>query len=177
MPELFTFVADPRVSADNNAAERSLCPPVVNRKISGGTRSEQGSEEHLGISVRHLAFARTQPLPRPKLHPLSTPTCHTLNCYVYIDGDAGTTGLQIVQRLSGHRDIDLITSEPCLRRDVSTRTRRLNEADVVILCLPDGAALEAVRLISNDRVRIIDMSSAHRVAEGWVYGMPEYGGT
>ncbi len=93
---------------------------------------------------------------------------------VYIDGDSGTTGLQIVQRLGQREDIELLTQGAERRRDVAARTELLNEADVVILCLPDETAVEAVTLVKNERVRIIDASTAHRVAPGWVYGMPEY---
>ena len=79
----FTFVAEPRASADNNAAERSLRPTVVSRKISGGTRSPEGSNTKSvpGFPVRHLALARPQPLPSPELHPLPIPTCPSLNSY------------------------------------------------------------------------------------------------
>ena len=80
LPELFTFIAEPRASADNNAAERSLRPPVVSRKISGGTRERKRDQEHPGFSVRHLAPARTQPLPCPQFHPLPI-TCSSLNSY------------------------------------------------------------------------------------------------
>ena len=93
---------------------------------------------------------------------------------VFIDGRAGTTGLQIVRRLRGRADIDLVVLPDDRRRDVSERTEQLNAADVVILCLPDEAAVEAVGLVTNEQARIIDTSTAHRVAAGWVYGMPEY---
>lgn len=93
---------------------------------------------------------------------------------VYIDGDSGTTGLQIVQRLGRREDIKLLSLGAERRRDVAARTELLNEADVVILCLPDETAVEAVTFVNNERVRIIDASTAHRVAPGWVYGMPEY---
>ena len=84
LPELFTFAADPRMSADNNAAERSLRPTVVSRKISGGTRSPAGSGTKgvlASFLVRDLAPARPQPLPCPELHPLPTPTRPSLNSY------------------------------------------------------------------------------------------------
>ena len=77
---------------------------------------------------------------------------------VYIDGDSGTTGLQIVQRLSQRQDIDLLSLGADKRRDVPARIERLNEADVVILCLPDEAAVEAVTFVKNKHVRIIDSS-------------------
>ena len=85
LPELFTFVAEPLASADNNAAERSLRPPVVSRKISGGTRSGQGSETKsiLASLFGHLAFGRAQSLPCSKFHPLPIPTRSTLNSYLF----------------------------------------------------------------------------------------------
>jgi N-acetyl-gamma-glutamyl-phosphate reductase len=92
---------------------------------------------------------------------------------VFIDGEAGTTGLQIRERLEGRRDIELISIDPAKRKDANERKRLLNGADAVILCLPDDAAREAVSLIENDAVKVIDASTAHRVAPGWAYGFPE----
>ncbi|MEQ9488135.1 MAG: N-acetyl-gamma-glutamyl-phosphate reductase [Alphaproteobacteria bacterium] len=93
---------------------------------------------------------------------------------IFIDGEAGTTGLQIRDRLSGHAGIDLIRLGDADRKDVSKRRQALNDADVSILCLPDDAAREAVSLIDADgSARVIDASTAHRVADGWTYGMPE----
>jgi N-acetyl-gamma-glutamyl-phosphate reductase len=92
---------------------------------------------------------------------------------VFIDGEAGTTGLQIRERLSGRRDLELLAIAPEHRKDSSARAEVLNAADLVILCLPDGAARESVSLIRNVRTRVIDASTAHRVAEGWTYGFPE----
>jgi N-acetyl-gamma-glutamyl-phosphate reductase len=92
---------------------------------------------------------------------------------VFIDGEAGTTGLQIRERLEGRRDLELLTIDPALRKDAGARAEALNAAEVAILCLPDDAAREAVALISNDRTRVIDASTAHRTAEGWTYGFPE----
>lgn len=94
---------------------------------------------------------------------------------VFIDGEAGTTGLQIRQRLMGRKDIELIRLEDARRKDDASRSTALNEADVAILCLPDEAAKSAVALIRNDRTRVIDASTAHRTAPGWVYGFPELG--
>ncbi|HEY2481592.1 MAG TPA: N-acetyl-gamma-glutamyl-phosphate reductase [Caulobacteraceae bacterium] len=90
-----------------------------------------------------------------------------------MDGEAGTTGLQIRQRLAERADIALMSISPERRKDESARRERLNAADVVILCLPDEAARQAVGLIANPAVRVIDASSAHRTAPGWVYGFPE----
>ena len=92
---------------------------------------------------------------------------------VFIDGEAGTTGLQIRERLVGRRDLDLVSIDPARRKDAGARSEMLNDADAVILCLPDEAAREAVALITNPDVRVIDASSAHRTADGWVYGFAE----
>jgi N-acetyl-gamma-glutamyl-phosphate reductase len=93
---------------------------------------------------------------------------------VFIDGEAGTTGLQILQRLSGRRDLELLHLGDAERKDVQRRAEMLNSADVSILCLPDEAAIEAVSLVENPEARVIDASVAHRTAEGWTYGFPEY---
>src|SRR5688572_28342290 len=92
---------------------------------------------------------------------------------VFIDGEAGTTGLQIRQRLDGRADIELLSIDPARRKDPAARAEKLNSADMVLLCLPDEAAKEAVGLISNNAVNVIDASTAHRTADGWVYGFPE----
>ena len=92
---------------------------------------------------------------------------------VFIDGAAGTTGLEIRERLAHRPELTLVTLDEGRRKDAGARTEALNGADVVILCLPDDAAREAVALISNPKVRVIDPSTAHRVAEGWVFGFPE----
>jgi N-acetyl-gamma-glutamyl-phosphate reductase len=92
---------------------------------------------------------------------------------VFIDGAAGTTGLEIRERLSGRRDLEIVQLSDAERKDTRARKEALNESDLVILCLPDEAAKDAVGLIENNAVRVIDASSAHRVAPGWVYGFPE----
>ena len=95
---------------------------------------------------------------------------------VFIDGSAGTTGLKIVERLSSRKDIELITLSEELRKDLSARKDALNSCDVAFLCLPDNAAIEAVSLIENPNVKVIDTSTAHRVNEAWAYGFPELSG-
>jgi N-acetyl-gamma-glutamyl-phosphate reductase len=93
---------------------------------------------------------------------------------VFIDGEVGTTGLQIYARLSDRDDIDLIRIDPDLRKDAKERSRCINTADVAILCLPDEASKEAAQMVENEsNVKLLDASSAHRTAEGWVYGFPE----
>ena len=92
---------------------------------------------------------------------------------VYIDGNEGTTGLELQRRLERHQCVGLLQIDPALRKDVSERRRLINSADVVFLCLPDAAAVEAVSLVESGTVRVIDASTAHRVAPGWAYGFPE----
>lgn len=92
---------------------------------------------------------------------------------IFIDGESGTTGLQIYSRLNQRDDIELVSIEASKRRDASERAKLINAVDVVILCLPDDAAREAVSLVSSTTVKILDASSAHRTANGWVYGFPE----
>ena len=92
---------------------------------------------------------------------------------VFIDGEAGTTGLQIRERLEARRDIELVSIDPAKRKDADERKRLLNSVDAVILCLPDDAAREAVSLIENDTVKVIDASTAYRVAPDWTYGFAE----
>ena len=95
---------------------------------------------------------------------------------VFIDGEAGTTGLQIRARLEGRADVELVSLPPERRKDPAARAEALNAADAVVLCLPDEPAREAVSLIRNERTRVIDASTAHRTADGWTYGFPELPG-
>lgn len=97
---------------------------------------------------------------------------------VFIDGAVGTTGLEIAERLSGRDEFSLIVLDDARRKDRDARAEALNAADFAILCLPDDAAREAVALIdAGSATRVIDASTAHRVAPGWVYGFPEVSGT
>lgn len=91
---------------------------------------------------------------------------------IFIDGSEGTTGLRIHERFAGRDDIELLTISGELRKDKEERARLINQSDVTFLCLPD-AAKESVGLVENDRVRIIDTSTAHRTDAGWAYGFPE----
>ena len=94
---------------------------------------------------------------------------------IFIDGRNGTTGLRIDERISG-RDFELITLPENMRKDPSARKDAINNADVVFLCLPDDEAVNAVGMVENDNTIIIDTSTAHRVADGWVYGFAEMKG-
>lgn len=92
---------------------------------------------------------------------------------VFIDGDQGTTGLQVRQWLAGRNDLRLLQLPPEQRKSAAHRAEALNDCDIALLCLPDDAAREAVALVRRPGVRVIDASSAHRTAAGWVYGLPE----
>jgi N-acetyl-gamma-glutamyl-phosphate reductase len=92
---------------------------------------------------------------------------------VFIDGQHGTTGLKINERLNTRQDIELIEISEENRKDPKVKEKLLNEVDIVFLCLPDNAARESVSLIKNNSVCVIDGSTAHRVTAGWVYGLPE----
>lgn len=92
---------------------------------------------------------------------------------IYIDGKDGTTGLQIYDRLAGREDLELLLIDEDKRKDTAERQKLMNAADIVFLCLPDAAAIEAVELVTNPETCIIDASTAHRTAPGWDYGFPE----
>ena len=95
---------------------------------------------------------------------------------VFIDGSAGTTGLRIAERLSQRKDIELIRLSEENRKDKKARKEAIRQADIVFLCLPDAAAIEAVELAEGSCAKIIDTSTAHRVNDGWTYGFPELKG-
>ena len=92
---------------------------------------------------------------------------------IFIDGKAGTTGLRIYERLESRKDIEIILLSDDERKDPAARKRALNECDIAFLCLPDDAARESVSMIENDKVVVIDTSTAHRTLDGWCYGFPE----
>lgn len=92
---------------------------------------------------------------------------------VYIDGSAGTTGLRIRERLAARPDIELLSVPEELRKDPTARAQQMNVSDITFLCLPDAAAVEAVELVTNPKVRVLDTSTAHRTHPGWCYGFPE----
>ncbi|MBQ8505964.1 MAG: N-acetyl-gamma-glutamyl-phosphate reductase [Clostridia bacterium] len=92
---------------------------------------------------------------------------------IFIDGSNGTTGLRIFQRLSQRSDLKIISLPEETRKDPAARKEAINSCDVALLCLPDAAAIEAVSMIENDQVRVLDTSTAHRTDPGWAYGFPE----
>ncbi|WP_409523922.1 N-acetyl-gamma-glutamyl-phosphate reductase [Nitrincola sp. MINF-07-Sa-05] len=92
---------------------------------------------------------------------------------VFIDGETGTTGLQVRQRLQNHPNIDILSIAPADKRDPEVKRRLMQAADVSVLCLPDDAAKESAKLAAEAGCRVLDASSAHRTANGWVYGLPE----
>ncbi len=92
---------------------------------------------------------------------------------VFIDGSEGTTGLRIHERFEKRTDVEILQISSELRKDIKERKRFINESDITFLCLPDAAAEESVSLVENDKVRIIDTSTAHRTQPGWAYGFPE----
>jgi len=92
---------------------------------------------------------------------------------IYIDGQAGTTALRIRDWLAGRDDLEVVTLPEALRKDHAARKKALHDANVVLLCLPDDVSREAANWLANSPVRILDTSTAHRVTDGWVYGLPE----
>ncbi len=92
---------------------------------------------------------------------------------IFIDGKEGTTGLRIFERLSNRDDVEIMTLPEELRKDTAARKAALNSCDIAFLCLPDAAAIEAVSLIDNPEVKVIDASTAHRTLPDWAYGFPE----
>lgn len=92
---------------------------------------------------------------------------------IFIDGSEGTTGLRIHERFAEREDIEILPISSELRKDLRERKRLINSADVVFLCLPDAAARESAGLVEDERVKVIDTSTAHRTQDGWAYGFPE----
>ncbi len=92
---------------------------------------------------------------------------------IFIDGEAGTTGLQIRDRLAKRADLEVVSIDPARRKDADARAELLNSVDAVVLCLPDDAAKEAVGMITSNRVKVVDASTAHRIAPDWTYGFAE----
>lgn len=92
---------------------------------------------------------------------------------IFIDGEAGTTGMKLAERVRSSGDFELLTLSSSERKNVSVRTDALNSCDIAVLCLPDDAARQAVSLVSNPEVKLLDASVAHRVSQGWCYGLPE----
>lgn len=92
---------------------------------------------------------------------------------IFIDGKEGTTGLRIFERLANREDVEIMTLSEELRKDTAARKQALNSCDIAFLCLPDAAAIEAVSLIDNPDVKVIDASTAHRTLPDWAYGFPE----
>jgi N-acetyl-gamma-glutamyl-phosphate reductase len=96
---------------------------------------------------------------------------------IFIDGEAGTTGLQIRDRLERRTDVEVLSIDPARRKDPDARAELLNAADAVVLCLPDDASREAVGMIASNTVKVVDASTAYRTAPGWTYGFPEMSAT
>ena len=96
---------------------------------------------------------------------------------IFIDGAEGTTGLKIKERFQDRNDIEILKIDSELRKDENEIRKFINASDITFLCLPDAAAIEAVKLVDNPDTVIIDTSTAHRTAEGWTYGFPELNGS
>ena len=92
---------------------------------------------------------------------------------IFIDGEAGTTGLQIRERLARHDGVEVVSIDPARRKDAKARAELLNGVDAVVLCLPDEAAREAVAMVTSNSVKVVDASTAHRIAPDWAYGFAE----
>lgn len=92
---------------------------------------------------------------------------------IYIDGQEGTTGLKILERFENRNDIEILKIQEDKRKDLNERKKLINSSDYTFLCLPDAASIEAVSLVENDNVKIIDASTAHRTNPDWAYGFPE----
>jgi len=148
--------------------------------VTFGTRREPSSEEPARASHRRATMAtravtastRATPSSITRARSRRWTTARALK-RVFIDGEAGTTGLQVRERLAGRRDVELIQLSDAMRKDAQARKDALNACDAAILCLPDAAAIEAVALVENASTVVIDASTAFRVADGWTYGFAE----
>lgn len=120
-----------------------------------------------------VASSSAKPQSSVAVHGGQNRLCSRAMVRVFIDGQEGTTGLEIHERLSSRRDLEIVKIDPERRKDADARRACIDAADVTVLCLPDAASKEAVALASNPRSRFIDASTAHRTAPGWVYGLPE----
>ena len=145
----------------------AIAQPIVRQIMSVAALSSSASAT-LGTRARLSRARRVAPGARR-----SVAVFAAAKKKVFIDGEAGTTGLQVRDRLAARDDIEIISLTGDDRKDPVKRAEFLNAADAAILCLPDDAAVEAVSLITNDTTVVIDASTAHRVAEDWVYGFPE----
>ena len=96
-----------------------------------------------------------------------------MSAKIFIDGEVGTTGLQIRTQLEARNDIEIISISEKSRKDPFIKAKILNSVDLAILCLPDDAARESVAMVENPSVKLIDASSAHRTHQDWTYGFPE----
>ncbi len=92
---------------------------------------------------------------------------------IFIDGSQGTTGLKIFKRFENRSDVELLRIDEDKRKSANERAKMINSSDITFLCLPDAASIEAVGLVENDNVKIIDTSTAHRTNPDWAYGFPE----
>ena len=148
-----------RVCDDETHEEKEIELPVLSGTMGARAIDVRGMKEKSGVVTFDAGF---------------TATASCSSAITFIDGEAGTTGLQIRERLAMRADIELLSISEDLRKDKNARADLLNAADAAILCLPDAAAKESVSLIENDTTRVIDASTAHRVAEGWDYGFAWY---
>ena len=174
---IFPAIEKVRNAMDNRQFKRGDCSGSfghTDRHPSIETRSivmsafALGASSVMGASRARLQHRRPQAVAKPRASIIAASKKK-----VFIDGEAGTTGLQVRDRLAGRDDIEIISLTGDDRKDPVKRAEFLNAADAAILCLPDDAAIEAVAMCTDPDTVIIDASTAHRVADGWAYGFPE----